>query len=148
MTSKKHVFQTPQSSYIWTLTMTMCRKIRPTRSRDEPPWSLSEGLATGAVRSPNLAWSMRDDHVMSKDLKAAWVLGKRFIKLSPLLNKQVCFTTHRIPKSMPLTLHLLIPSPEWVVRTQLWLWQHKTFSSLSWIKFTMWKGWKQINSNF
>ena len=44
-----------------------CRKIRPTRPRDEPTWSLPEGLATGTVRGPDHASPMRGNHTMSTD---------------------------------------------------------------------------------
>lgn len=72
--------------------MKECRKLKPTRPRDEPTWNLpvtgpdhaypmrsnqemlQKGLATGTVRGTDCAYSMRGDHTMSTDWNA-WVLG-------------------------------------------------------------------------
>lgn len=55
--------------------------IRPIRPRDKTMWSLPEGLAKGAVYGPDHAWPMRGDHIIST--------GRRYIRLSPLLNKGI-----------------------------------------------------------
>lgn len=60
------------------------------RLRSKSAWSLPEGLGTGTVRGPDGAQPARDDHTMSPDQDTAWVLGRGYIKLSPLLSIEVC----------------------------------------------------------
>lgn len=88
------------------------------RLKAEATWSLPECLSTGTVRGPDHAWPMKGDHTMSLDQDTAWMLGVGYIRLSPLLSKQVCclpFTW--LPVSVPLTPHQLNPSPG-AIRTQ------------------------------
>lgn len=63
-----------------------CRKIRPTRPRDEPTWSLPEGLATVIIRCSYCAWLMTGNHAMLTDWNTAFVLGGGYLRLSSLLN--------------------------------------------------------------
>lgn len=60
----------------------ICRKIKPTRPRGEPTWSLPEGLATGAIRGPDHAYPMRGNQAISTDptQPGSWEKG---IKGSP-----------------------------------------------------------------
>lgn len=59
-----------------------CRKIRPKRARDEPTWSLPEGLAAVTVRGPDHASPIRGNSTMSTDHSLG--AGRKVYKALPI----------------------------------------------------------------
>lgn len=56
------------------------------RPRDEPTWSLPEGLS-GVVSGSDCGLLMSGDHTLSPDQDTTWVRGGGGARLSTLLNK-------------------------------------------------------------
>lgn len=123
---RKETYSPNTSQYLdlgyWESTMSSrangCRKIRLKRPRDEPAWSLPESSNRHCQRtlsSPaNEGWS-RNVNGLECSLSA----GRRDIRLSPLLSKQVCCLSFTwLLVSMLLMPCILNSSPEKAIRTQ------------------------------